>query len=289
VPLVAQAALRGVSRASLYYQPVAPAPEEVALKHHIDALYTESPFYGSRRIAAVLRCEGTTLNRNAAQRRMREMGIAGIAPGPHTSKRCLEHRVYPYLLRHTTSAYPNHVWGIENAYCEPRPDPPIALLAGGSGEKKILRVVVKHADLWNGAFSTSEAFAHKQAVLAAHCHAIGRDPRQIVRTYYGLIDLSDAQAAAGQAPQMHVLNGDAEQVARESQAFIALGVRHFMVCFTDFPSPRRSAAVHLGCLACADTVVDVVRVRACVRPEAKALHFGSRGGIMAIMFVRLRL
>jgi len=118
VPLMTQAALLGVSRARLYDHPVAPAPEEVALKHRIDALslYTAYPFYGSRRIAAVLGREGTTLNRKAMQRHMREMGIAGIAPGPHMSKRCLEHRVYPYLLRHTTSAYPHHVWGIDITY-----------------------------------------------------------------------------------------------------------------------------------------------------------------------------
>jgi len=116
VPVVAQADLLGVSRASLYYQPVTPAPEEVALKHRIDALYTEYPFYGSRRIAAVLGREGIVLNRKAVQRHMREMGIAGISPGPNTSKRRLEHRVYPYLLRHTTSAYPNHIWGIDITY-----------------------------------------------------------------------------------------------------------------------------------------------------------------------------
>jgi len=116
VPLATQADLLGVSRSSLYYQPVAPSPEEVALKHRIDALYTESPVYGSRRIAAVLRREGSPLNRKAVRRHMREMGIAGISPGPNTSKRCLEHRVYPYLLRHTTSAYPNHVWGIDITY-----------------------------------------------------------------------------------------------------------------------------------------------------------------------------
>jgi len=118
VPLVAQADLLGVSRASLYYRPVAPAPEEVALKHRIDALYTEYPFYiyGARRIAAVLGRAGIALNRKAVQRHMRAMGIAGISPGPNTSKRRREHRVYPYLLRHTTSAYPNHVWGIDITY-----------------------------------------------------------------------------------------------------------------------------------------------------------------------------
>ncbi len=116
VPLSVQAALLGVSRSSLYYQPRQPSPEEVALKHRIDEIYTESPFYGSRRVTAVLRREGTVLNRKAVQRHMREMGIAGVHPGPNASKRAMEHRVYPYLLRHVTSSYPNHVWGIDITY-----------------------------------------------------------------------------------------------------------------------------------------------------------------------------
>ncbi len=47
---------------------------------------------------------------------MQEMGIAGIAPGPNLSRRNSEHRVYPYLLRDVTSAYPNHIWGIDVTY-----------------------------------------------------------------------------------------------------------------------------------------------------------------------------
>ncbi len=47
---------------------------------------------------------------------MREMGIYGISPGPNLSKRNLEHRLYPYLLRHTRASYPNHVWGIDITY-----------------------------------------------------------------------------------------------------------------------------------------------------------------------------
>ena len=50
------------------------------------------------------------INRKAVQRHMREMGIAGIAPGPNLSRRDTEHRVYPYLLRDVAAAYPNHVW-----------------------------------------------------------------------------------------------------------------------------------------------------------------------------------
>jgi putative transposase len=116
LPLTVQADLLSLSRASLYYRPRTPSLEEVAIKHRIDALYTQYPFYGSRRIAAQLRRDGLLVNRKAVQRHMREMGIAGVAPGPNLSRRDSEHRVYPYLLRDLTSAYPNHVWGIDITY-----------------------------------------------------------------------------------------------------------------------------------------------------------------------------
>nr|WP_281168478.1 IS3 family transposase [Desulfovirgula thermocuniculi] len=99
IPIATQAALLSLSRTSLYYKPVGPSPEEVALKHRIDEIYTEHPYYGSRRITAQLRREGFEVNLKAVQRHMREMGIAGIHPGPNLSKRAQQHRIYPYLIR----------------------------------------------------------------------------------------------------------------------------------------------------------------------------------------------
>ena len=116
LPLTLQAALLGLSRSSLYYRPVPPSPEEVALKHRIDEIYTAHPYYGSRRIGVVLRQEGQAINRKAVQRPMQEMGLAGVAPGPHTSRRHPTHPVYPYLLRQLTATHPNHVWGIDITY-----------------------------------------------------------------------------------------------------------------------------------------------------------------------------
>jgi putative transposase len=116
LPLTAQAELLGISRSSLYYRPVAPAPEEVRIKHRIDAIYTQYPFYGSRRIAAQLRREEVSTNRTTVQRYMQEMGLAAIGPRPILSRRHPDHQVYPYLLRHTTSQYPNHVWGVDITY-----------------------------------------------------------------------------------------------------------------------------------------------------------------------------
>jgi putative transposase len=115
-PLGLQAELLGISRSSLYYRPAPPAPEEVALKHRIDELYTAYPFYGSRRILVELRRDAHVINRKAVQRHMREMGIAGIAPGPNLSRREHAHRVYPYLLRGVTASYPDHVWGVDITY-----------------------------------------------------------------------------------------------------------------------------------------------------------------------------
>lgn len=116
LPLKTQAELLSLNRSSLYYKPVGPSPEEVVLKHKIDEVYTKYPFYGSRRIAIHLQSQGLTVNRKAVQRHMREMGIAGIAPGPNLSKRNHQHRIYPYLLRHLVIDRPNHVWGIDITY-----------------------------------------------------------------------------------------------------------------------------------------------------------------------------
>jgi len=103
----------------VYYQPQPPSAAEVQLKHRIDEIYTKCPFYGSRKITAQLQLEGVEVNRKAIQRHMREMGIEGIHPGPNLSKRTQKEGIFPYLLRHTTSQYPNHIWGLDITYIRP--------------------------------------------------------------------------------------------------------------------------------------------------------------------------
>jgi len=114
--ITTQAELLSLNRTSLYYRPVGVSPETVALRHRIDEVYTAHPFYGVRRITAHLRREGRIINPKAVARHMREMGLAGICPGPNLSKRNLAHAVYPYLLRDVTVACRNHVWGIDITY-----------------------------------------------------------------------------------------------------------------------------------------------------------------------------
>jgi len=76
-----------------------------------DEIYTAWPFYGSRRIHEQLGREGQVVNRKAVQRHMQEMGLIALGPRPVTSRRNPEQAVYPYLLRHVRSGWPNHIWG----------------------------------------------------------------------------------------------------------------------------------------------------------------------------------
>jgi probable F420-dependent oxidoreductase len=67
------------------------------------------------------------------------------------------------------------------AKLNPAPTRKIPVLIGGGGEKKTLRLVARHADIWHS-FSDIDTLRHKSAVLAAHCRDIGRNPDEIERS-----------------------------------------------------------------------------------------------------------
>ncbi|HEY5852812.1 MAG TPA: LLM class F420-dependent oxidoreductase [Aldersonia sp.] len=88
----------------------------------------------------------------------------------------------------------------------PAPVRHIPILIGGGGERKTLRLVAEYANVWHS-FADLDALAHKSAVLAEHCAAVGREPH--------LIERSVAWPGAGQA-----------------QAFVDAGVTLFTVSST---------------------------------------------------------
>ncbi|MCP5149171.1 MAG: TIGR03560 family F420-dependent LLM class oxidoreductase [Ectothiorhodospiraceae bacterium] len=58
----------------------------------------------------------------------------------------------------------------------------LRIVVGGRGEKRTLRIAAEVADEWNATRVDVDTFRHKQAVLARHCEAIGRDPSTIARS-----------------------------------------------------------------------------------------------------------
>ena len=72
---------------------------------------------------------------------------------------------------------------LTDARCDPRPlQARLRLWIGGQGEKRLLRIVARHADGWNVPFLAPEVFTQRVATLDEWCAKEGRDPRAITRT-----------------------------------------------------------------------------------------------------------
>jgi len=82
IPIKTQALLLGLNRSGLYYKPVGPSEEELAIKRRIDEIYTGHPYYGSRRITAQLRREGYLVNSEGSPKAHAGDGDRRRAPRP---------------------------------------------------------------------------------------------------------------------------------------------------------------------------------------------------------------
>jgi putative transposase len=111
-----QCELLGLSRSSLYYEPVPETPDNLRLMRRIDEEYTAHPFLGSRRMTRWLSEQGEAVNRKRVQRLMRLMGLEAIYPKPKLSAAGRGQRIYPYLLRQVSIQRPDQVWSTDITY-----------------------------------------------------------------------------------------------------------------------------------------------------------------------------
>ena len=84
--LTKQAALLGLSRGSVYYEPVPVSDTDLALMRRLDQLHLEFPFAGARMLRGLLAAEGSKVGRRHVTTLMRRMGIEAIYRRPNTSK-----------------------------------------------------------------------------------------------------------------------------------------------------------------------------------------------------------
>ncbi len=110
-----QCTVLGVSKSSYYYEP-SPKLEDQNLMNFIQEIWLQHPFYGYRKIKAVLTQEGYVINHKKVQRLMKEMNLAAIYPKPKMSMQSKEHLIYPYLLNDVLIIKANQVWATDITY-----------------------------------------------------------------------------------------------------------------------------------------------------------------------------
>jgi F420-dependent oxidoreductase-like protein len=126
--------------------------------------------------------------------------------------------------------YRGRFWTLTDALAYPKPvQPRVPIVIGGTGERKTLRVVARHADEWN--FSPwrdlgdegPKEFSRLSKVLDEHCGAIGREPTEIRRSFQVMLRSEGRQ--------------ELEAGRRLLDEFQAAGAEHAVIGFVT-PPPR---------------------------------------------------
>ena len=135
-------------------------------------------------------------------------------------------RVLLGLLRQPRTTVHGEYYRLTDAVCEPKPvQDPLPILIGGGGERRMLRIVAEHADMWN-TWGRPDRIAHKSAVLDRYCAEVGRDPKAIARTAQALTVVS------GGVPDglpMPVIGGSVDRLADTVAEYRALGLDELIV------------------------------------------------------------
>jgi F420-dependent oxidoreductase-like protein len=142
---------------------------------------------------------------------------------------------------------------IEGGLCRPRPvqSPHPPVIVGGAGEKRMLRLVAREADIWNCSAGNYAQLDRKVAVLREHCRAVGRDVASLELSLQDLVVVARTEAALA-APLADARTrlsffGDVDQIAtigtperciETLRRKVAQGITYFICLFTDGGQPE---------------------------------------------------
>lgn len=115
VSISRQSELLNISKSSLYYKREY-SDSELNIMYEIDCIYTEFPYYGSRRISKSLEKKWYKVGRKKTKTYMSIMWITAIYPKKRTSIPDKQNKKYPYLLKDVEITKPNQVWSTDITY-----------------------------------------------------------------------------------------------------------------------------------------------------------------------------
>lgn len=111
-----QCRILSIHRSGLYYKPCSESEENLTILRLLDEQYFKTPFYGVRKLTALLNQQGFTINRKRVKRLMELMGWQTLYRYKSTSKPDKQNRLYPYLLKGLKVTRANQVWAMDITY-----------------------------------------------------------------------------------------------------------------------------------------------------------------------------
>jgi F420-dependent oxidoreductase-like protein len=139
------------------------------------------------------------------------------------------------LLTQDTTTFAGEFFTLTGAMCEPKPlQARLPIWIGGGGEKVTLRIAAQHADGWNVAFVAPDDWAHKANVLDEHCAAVGRDPKEIVKTVNVGMAFTDEElkrqfGRMANFVKPGVLSGSVQEMVDKVGAYVAAGAQQVIL------------------------------------------------------------
>ena len=135
---------------------------------------------------------------------------------------------------------------VRDAMCEPKPPRRPPILIGGGGEKVLLRIAARHADIWNNLAAMQPELGHKIEMLQRRCAEVGRDFADIEVSQQCLVVIAETDDAAragleragkiygghmGAGLEAHGIWGTPAQVVDRIERHVRLGCTMFVIEF----------------------------------------------------------
>lgn len=171
-------------------------------------------------------------------------------PFPNTRERlrALEESVeiMKALWTQEKSTYQGRYFSVRDAICEPKPAARPEILIGGGGERVLMGIAARHADIWNNMAVSQAQLGAKIEALRRRCEEVGRDPASIAISQQCTVVIAESESAAraslekakqvfgghmGSAIEEHGIWGGPDGVIERIERHRALGVSHFVIEF----------------------------------------------------------
>ena len=151
-------------------------------------------------------------------------------------------RILRSLWTQETTTFEGKHYRLKDARMEPKPvQEHLPLVIGGSGERRTLRIVAEHGDIWNTFYGDLDEYRHLLDVLTQHCSDVGRDPADVRKslTFRAVLD-EDEQEAHERARELYgdplperlqkmMIVGTPEQCVGRLGEYAHLGVGDFLL------------------------------------------------------------